>query len=289
LRQTADPCDKKVYSNSREAVSVAKLLISLAVSIWVSVCAASPEFIWQGLQELLHHFSRQTAYSIILIGLILTVFVEPILERAREGRWQLKHPSTRNLLFTMPIAFIFGVAAVGLHESMIAYLAPPHSDPGVQQEGMIRAVSLILEWACIPLAVTMAWFSARTNGWLRYLAGGAAAVWVVGAGWYYDWPVREIFVTSIPCVALIPLGQTYVARRWDENTFRNLAVGLSALSVLWLAITLLVQAALPAMGIAGGFLYESGDVSEYLRFYLGWALGLALAPNPVRTTVDERV
>jgi hypothetical protein len=266
-------------------VSVANLLISLIVSLWVSVCAAAPELVWQGLLELLQHFSRQTAYSIILIGLILTVFVEPILERARDGRWRPEHRGTRNLLFTIPIAFIFGMVAVCLHKSLTAYLGAANLDPGELREGTIRAAALILEWACIPLAVTMAWFSARRRGWLPYLAGAGAAVWVVGAGWFYGWPLPGVVITSIPCVALIPLGQMYVARHWDENTFRNLAVGLSVFSVLWLAITLLVQATLPAVGITGVFLYAAGDIGENFRFYLGWALGLILAPNPARTLV----
>jgi hypothetical protein len=160
LRIPAVPCEKRAYSKSHEAVSIAKLLISLGFAIWVSVCAAAPEFIWQGLLQLLHHFSRQTAYSIVLIGLILTVFIKPILARARDGQWRPQHRSTQSLLFTAPIAFISGVAAVGLHECMTAYLGAPGAAPRLQREATARGAHLILEWACIPLAVTIAWFSA---------------------------------------------------------------------------------------------------------------------------------
>ena len=281
------PCEKRAYSKSHEAVSVANLFISLGFAIWVSVCAAAPEFIWQGMLELLHHFSRQTAYSIVLIGLILTVFVEPILAWARDGQWQPQHRSTQSLLFTAPIAFVFGLAAVGLHECMTAYLGAPGDDPAPRREAMARGANLILEWACIPLAVTMAWFSARLRGGIPYLAGACAAVWVIGAGLFYNWPLPGIAITSIPCIALIPMGQAYVARHWDEHTFRNLAIGLAAFSVFWLAMTSLVQAAMAKIGIAEIYFYAPGDLSENFRFYLGWAVGLTLAPNPVSTKANE--
>ena len=64
-------------------MSVHRPLAYLAFAVWVSVCAAAPEFIWQGLLALLGHFSRENVYSIVLIGLILTVFVEPILAPRR--------------------------------------------------------------------------------------------------------------------------------------------------------------------------------------------------------------
>jgi hypothetical protein len=66
-----------------EPVSAIKLFTYLGFATWVSVCAAAPEFIWQGSLVLFGHFSLQTVWSIALIGLILTVFVESILERAR--------------------------------------------------------------------------------------------------------------------------------------------------------------------------------------------------------------
>ena len=88
-------------------------------------------------------------------------------------------------------------------------------------------------------------------------------------------------MTSIPCVALIPLGQAYVARNWGGATFRNLAIFLAGFSALWLAGTRLLQAALPLAGLPELRLYEAGDLGSDFRFYLGWAMGLALAPNPV--------
>jgi hypothetical protein len=264
-----------------ESVSAIKFFTCLGFATWVSVCAAAPEFIWQGSLVLFGHFSFQTVWSIALIGLILTVFVEPILERARDGRWRPERPRTRNLLVAAPVALALGIAAVSLHECMTAYLAAASGVHGAAPEGIERAVRLILEWACIPLAVTMAWFSARLGGWFRYAAGGAAAVWVIAASWYYNWPLPVIVIATIPCIALIPLGQIYLAKRWNEDTFQNLAIGLVGFGILWLALTLLLQALLPSMVVAGVISYGPGEIGENFRFYLGWALGLALAPNPV--------
>jgi hypothetical protein len=271
-------------------VSTAKLFTYLGFAVWVSVCAAAPEFIWQGLLELIGHFSLETALSIVLVGLILAVFIEPILVRARVGRWHPEHRSKRSLLFTAPIAFVFGVVAVGLHECMTAYLGAAGEGHGAGREGMIRAAGLILEWACIPLAVTMAWFGARLDGRGKYVAAAVAAVWVVAAGLLYGWPAPGIYMTFIPCLALIPMGQIYVLRGWHENTFQNLAIGLAGGTGLFLLATLVLQSALPWLGFAEVRLYAPGDFGESFRFYLGWALGLALAPNPVSTrlsTTDE--
>jgi hypothetical protein len=287
LRHRTIPGEKGASSESQEHVSVANLLICLGFAIWVSVCAAAPEFIWQGLLELLGHFSAQTGWSIVLIGLILTVFVEPIMERARDGRWQPERRNRRSLLFTAPIAFIFGLAAVGLHECMTALLEAKANAPDMPAEGMVRATKLILEWACIPLAVTMAWFSGREQRPVRLRASAAAAVWVIAAGWYFDWPLPGVVITSIPCLVLIPLGQGYVARNWNEDTFRDLAIGLAVFGGLWMVVTWISQAALWLFGLSGVQFYADGDLGENFRFYLGWAMGLALAPNPVPAHVPR--
>ena len=63
----------------------------LAFAIWVAVCAAAPELIWQGLLLIAHHFTLLNLYAIILIGLILAFFVEPLMERIRNRRWELEH------------------------------------------------------------------------------------------------------------------------------------------------------------------------------------------------------
>ena len=262
-------------------MSVSRPLTYLGFAAWVSVCAAAPEFIWQGLMLLLGHFSLQNVYSIILIGLILTVFVEPILERARDGRWTSEHRNTRSLLLTAPIAFTFGLVAVGLHECMTAFLGSNPAVPGSHEDGVVRGVNLILEWALIPAAVTLAWFGGRLRPPLRIMAAFCAGLWVVGVSWIYDWPIRDIVMTSTPSLVLIVIGQRYVAREWNEKTFCNLGIRLLAFISAWMALTLLLQAGLRLTGIVNLDIYEFSYIGDDIRFYLGWAIGLAIAPNPL--------
>lgn len=55
-------------------------------ALWVAVCAAAPEFLWQGLFSLFGYFSFTDAAAALLIGAILAFFVEPVLERLRSRR-----------------------------------------------------------------------------------------------------------------------------------------------------------------------------------------------------------
>jgi hypothetical protein len=256
-------------------VSVRRSLTYFGFAFWVSICAAAPEFIWQGLMLLTGHFTRQNVYAIFLLGLILTVFVEPILERAKEGKWRPQHRRTRSLLLTAPLAFVFGLVAVGLHECMTAFLAADGHTPDIG-----RGTGLILEWATIPLGVNLAWFSARYEGRLRHLAAAVAVLWIAGVGWFYDWPMRDIVMTLLPCLALVLLGQRYVAREWNDNTFLHLAWTMAAFITAWLLVTLGVQAVLTRLGVTAFQLFYPGDLGEDVRFYLGWVIGLVIAPSP---------
>jgi hypothetical protein len=264
-------------------VSVSRPLTYLGFACWVSVCAAAPEFIWQGLLALAGHFTRNNVYAIFLIGLILTVFVEPILERAREGSWRPQHRNARSLLLTAPLAFVFGLLAVGLHECMTAFLAA-----GGHQPAIALGIGLVLEWAWIPLAVILAWFSARHRMFVRYLAGGLALLWIVGVGWYYGWPQRDIVMTLLPCLVLIPLGQHFVAREWNDDIFLHLAGTMAAFIALWLASTWVLEAVLTKAGVTAFQLYRTGDLGDDFRFFLGWVIGLVIAPRPAPWPVRIR-
>lgn len=249
----------------------------LTFTLWVAICASAPEIVWRGLQLVAGHFSLENLYGVFLIGLILTVFVEPLLERARDGRWRPEHRNTRSLLLTVPIALIFGIIAVALHECMTAYLAPGH---GEAASGVERGFKLIVEWASVPLAVTLAWGAAQSSAPIRHAAAAGAAAWVVGVGWVHGWPPRDIVMTSIPGIALIVIGQAYAAQNWRAEVFGYLALGLVGFTAVWLGLALLLQEVLWPQGIAGMMLFGPGDFGEDVRFYLGWAIGLAIAPNP---------
>jgi len=94
----------------------------LAFAAWVSICAAAPEFIWQGLFLLGAHISWLNLYSVILIGPILAFFVEPIMQRIRSRRWDVDDNAGHGVLPSVILALAFGVAAVALHECLNAYV-----------------------------------------------------------------------------------------------------------------------------------------------------------------------
>jgi hypothetical protein len=58
------------------------VISALALALWIAICAAAPESIWQGRWIVAAHLSRADLLS-VLIGLVLAFFVEPLMERAR--------------------------------------------------------------------------------------------------------------------------------------------------------------------------------------------------------------
>jgi hypothetical protein len=93
---------------------IGRVIDCIVFAIWVSICAAEPEFIWQGFVILASHLSLSEVYSAILIALLLAFFVEPLTERIRTGRWELKPDNKASLHRTM-VALVFGIGwALGL-------------------------------------------------------------------------------------------------------------------------------------------------------------------------------
>ena len=80
-------------------------------ALWVAVCAAAPEFLWQGLFSLFGHFSLTDAAAALLIGAILAFFVEPVLERLRGFGDALAH-AEKSPAFAACEALSFAVVAV---------------------------------------------------------------------------------------------------------------------------------------------------------------------------------
>ncbi len=257
----------------------------IVFAFWVSVCAAAPEFIWRGLVALAGHLALRDVYSAILIAMLLAFFVEPVMERLRTGSWKLEHRNTRTLIYTTTIALAFGIAAVCVHEAMNAYLGGAHASDQVKQANLVAAMEQVREWALIPFAVTVAWFSAPAGRWIAFLGGILAGVWVVAVGLYYAWTWREIGTTAIPCFAIIALGARFVAGWWDNETFLHLAFLTAVVAAGWFAVAWLAQSGAWLFGEPGFRIYTWGQFWEDFRFYLGWSLGLAVAPNPVPRAV----
>ncbi|HTH49451.1 MAG TPA: hypothetical protein VMB21_18180 [Candidatus Limnocylindria bacterium] len=252
-------------------------------TVWVSICAFAPEVIWQGLVLLRGHFGPAQAYSALLVGALFAFFVEPLVERLKAGRWELSHWDEKGLLLTALVSLAFGVAAVCIHEAITAYFGSGgHAGEEERWESLIRALDEVREWAAIPAVVTAAWLVAGMRHPLALPAAGLACVWVVAVGFLHGWGWPNVLTTAVPSCLIAVLGARLAVRRWDAGTFAALAGLTASVSGGWLALAWLADLSSHRLGGPGGIpLYASHTFYEDVRFYLGWSLGLAVAPNPV--------
>ena len=98
-------------------------------AVWVSICAAAPEFLWQGLRLALGHVSRTELLAALLIGVVLAFFIEPLMERLRALLSRADHPHAppdrlHDALFTAGLSLAFALTSVFLHEAMTAFVNP---------------------------------------------------------------------------------------------------------------------------------------------------------------------
>jgi len=258
-----------------------RLLARLAFAFWVSICAAAPEFIWQGLILLGGHLTLFNLYSVILIGLVLAFFVEPVLQRIRSRRWDVDEHGGHGVLPSVVLALAFGVTAVAVHECMNAYVGGNEHLQSQRQESLGRAVELILQWALVPFVVTLAWFGSRRGRSFGWYGAALAFLWAVAVGWYYEWGWRGTVMSALLCGLITVFGVLRIAHDWSHDTFRKLAFGTGLVVLGFVSVGVLVQVCLNLAGVTSWHAYTFGELFEDLRFYLGWVLGLVVAPNPV--------
>jgi hypothetical protein len=248
---------------------------------WVSICAVAPEFIWHGLVIAASHFSVTQAWSALFIGMLLAFFVEPLIERAKAGTWRHERENAAHIAYAAVLSLLFGVVAVGIHEAVTVYLTHEGMEDQDRRRALIAALGLILEWATIPLIVTVSWFVAH-DGWrTALLAASVACLWTVATGFVFGWPSLNIVTTAVPCCVIAAAGCLAAAHRWDEGTFTRLAAIVAVVATIWLGFAALAAPVFRLIGWAEPTLYTWHDFREDARFYLGWAIGLAVAPNPV--------
>jgi hypothetical protein len=102
-------------------VLLSRMYNAFFFALWVAVCAAAPEFVWQGLFSLFGHFTWRDATAALLIGAILAFFVEPLVERLRSFIIaQPAHPD-KNPAFAACTALSFAMAVVCIHEAITMY------------------------------------------------------------------------------------------------------------------------------------------------------------------------
>ena len=264
---------------------------ALATSIWIAICCAAPEFIWQGLQIALAHPSWTELFSALLIGLILAFFVEPIMERVRD---MVRPSEPENTSDGEPRAhWLYRNPEVWhsrWHRSACMTPLPP-SCPGTAaitpeaDAALAAGVVLVTAWAFVPLAVTLAWLSVWHRR-LRVPMGVFGGTSPLLAGWLFDWPLQSVITTSIPCLVILGLGYRRLLQEPGEHGFARFARLVALVAAIWLASALLFDAALRVYQEDHLALYDATDFWTDVRFYVGWVLGLTLAPWPFRRPTD---
>ncbi|HYG90477.1 MAG TPA: hypothetical protein VD978_29930 [Azospirillum sp.] len=259
-----------------------RVLAYAVFTLWVSVCAFAPELIWQGFVLMRGHFGAAELYSALFIGTLFAFFIEPLVERLKAGRWRLDHEQTRGLLLGVVVSLAFGVVVVCVHEAITAYLGGQHAGDEAKQASLTQAIDSAFEWASIPAAVTAAWFVVGTSRRFALLAAALACAWIVVVGHLYGWGWPIVATSAAPGFLIALLGTRIVLRHWDENTFPALAKLTAWVAGGWMLLAWGVQAGSEIIDSPGLQLYTPEAFYDDLRFYLGWCLGLFVAPNPVQ-------
>lgn len=266
-------------------------LAAIAVVIsafWVSICAAAPEFIWQGLRLALGHLNRTELLAALLVGLVLAFFVEPVMERIRH---LLSRPPQRQhvefrahgALFTAGLSLVFALTSICLHEAMTAFASGRGSELSGAEAGLAAGIELTTSWAIVPFAITIAWLTVRPR-WLAVPTGAVAAAAPCLTGWLFDWPLESVIATTIPCLIILGLGYRHTLRTPSHRVLMRCARSVALVGTGWLVVAAVFDATTPLLNLGHVALYDAPSFWMDLRFYIGWTVGLALAPSPYRQT-----
>ena len=213
--------------------------------------------------------------------MLLAFFVEPILERVRQGTWNPAHTARGGPLRAMAVALLFGFLAVCIHEALNAWFNVVQA-PDARQAHVVVAVSQVMEWALVPLITMLALFATRLGRIAGILAGAASCAGTVAVGIAYGWNAPEIVVTSVPSCVFVLTGEVYVSRHWDETTFNRLSLLLAGIAAIWLVLVGALQLGLELGKVQTWMLaYDWDSFRADILFFAGWALGISIAPNPV--------
>jgi hypothetical protein len=93
--------------------------------------------------------------------------------------------------------------------------------------------------------------------------------------------------TEIPAIAILAAGYHVAGKGGgtrrtdlDADFFRRMAGYLAVISLIWLAAVVLIACLMTLFKVGERPLYTYSQFAIDLRFYIGWAIGLLLAPVP---------
>ncbi|GFZ96803.1 hypothetical protein ISN74_05345 [Dyella caseinilytica] len=248
-------------------------------SAWVAVCSVAPEFIWQGLLSIVRHFDSITAASALLVGSIVAFFVEPLTERLRAMRLHVTHRHRTPAHATLA-AFGFAVLAVCMHEAITSFVATASADHRAE-DSLFYALSEVFQWAWIPFVTTVAWLYAGRSRWISWPALLLAALSVLAIGFVWQWAIQDTFTTIIPCASILVAGYVAMHRSSIQPGLSRCTRLTAWIAMIWLAVAGLLQLGLSLFAHRSGYIYSWMEYAIDFRFYVGWVIGLMVAPRPV--------
>ncbi|HTJ89678.1 MAG TPA: hypothetical protein VL356_05830 [Acidocella sp.] len=272
----------KLRTTSPDARDVAALsggASAVTVAVWIAICAAAPEIIWQGFRLTYTQLSWTEVGAALLTGMILAFFVEPLMQTIREvlerAQHRPVHHRSSNVLFAASLALAFAIASVFLHSAMIAFVSRGAGGGAHEGSALVAGLGLTAAWAIGPFTITLAWLGQERRA-LAVPLGVLAVLSPLLAGWLFSWDVISVVSTAIPALAILGLGY------WQGGSprLRHHAGMVLWVGIAWLLVALVVDEALGLLGLARFDLYDPPSFWVDARFYLGWALGLLLAPTP---------
>jgi hypothetical protein len=261
------------------ALEVADLLI---LSLWVAICAMTPEFIWRGVCIAIGHVDKDMVVTSLLFGLILGFCIEPGLERLRHRLERRSHEGDareepRSLLLTAGMGLVFAIVSICLHDSIAAFFAGHEEGEAARHLALINGLEIAVSWAIIPFCVTLAWIVAlcTIQPW-RYVALILAAISPVFASWFFSWGWQDGVTTTLPALAVLMAGWRKAQPGQADGFFRQSAGRLCWIAVAWLVAAALISVIANTLDFRDAVLYSPDEFWIDARFYLGWAAGLLI-------------
>jgi hypothetical protein len=266
-------------SGERDVAALSGGASAVTVSLWIAICAAAPEIIWQGFRLTYAQLSWTELGAALLTGMILAFFVEPLMQTIREVLERVQHRPvhhrSNNVLFAASLALAFAMASVFLHSAMIAFISRGEGGGAHEESALVAGLGLTAAWAIGPFTITLAWLG-QGRRTLAVPLGILAVLSPLLAGWLFSWDAISVISTAIPALAILGLGY------WQGGSLRlrHHAGMVLWVAVVWLLAALIVDESLRLLGLARFDLYDPPSFWVDARFYVGWALGLLLAPPP---------
>lgn len=262
----------------------------LILSLWIAICAVTPEFIWRGARIALVHMDKYAWAAALLFGLVLAFCIEPALERLR-GSWkghgesaaaEEEENATGRLLFTAAEGLVFAIVSLCLHDAISAVLATNAATEAERTQGLMSGIGLTIAWSAVPFFVTLAWVVVLTTRFVPWRWGALTLAIVSPAvtAWAFGWAWQDWFTTEMPALLILGAGYRYMNAADGVAFFRRAAMGVGWIASLWLLGAALYDAAVTGLGYGQAAIYSPVEFWIDVRFYIGWVIGLLVIPKP---------